>query len=149
MVLIGCGEFSSLLILPVLNSLLSFSNFEIYKNTEYYKHPIIDCLLTNLLLCLSFIPLILNKLLCNSKKTKYSSKKNYHQKSSLSIKIRNPIIFIGVIGILLEVINLLHSIFSNKLAFQTGIFMNDYVFELFSIALASKILEKAIISPLN
>ena len=145
MVLIGCGEFSFLLILPVLNSLLSFSNFELYKNTEYYKHPIVDCLLTNLLLCLSFIPLINEKLCCNSKKSKRSNKKYYHQKSTLRVKIRNPIIFIGVIGILLEAINLLHSIYSNKLAFQTGIFMNDYVFELSSIVLASKILEKTLI----
>lgn len=142
MTLIGCGEFSFLLILPFLNSLLSFSNFELYRNTEYGKHPIVDCLLSNLLLCVSSIPFFLLGLFCK-KKEKDSSRK-YH-KSSLIVQIQNPILFMAVVAMLFEAINLIHSIFSNKLAVKTKIFMNDYIFELFFIVIASKLLEKNLI----
>jgi hypothetical protein len=142
MKIIGCGEFPFLLILPLLNSLLSFSNFELYRNTEYGKHPIVDCLLSNILLCLSTIPFLVLEL-CFKRREKDSSRK--HHKSSLIIQIKNPIIFMGVVAILFESINLIHSIFSNKLAFKTKIFMNDYVFELIFIVIASKLLEKNLI----
>lgn len=142
MKIIGCGEFPFLLILPLLNSLLSFSNFELYKNTEYGKHPIVDCLLSNIILCLSCIPFLILGL-CYKRREKDSSKK--HHKSSLIIQIKNPIIFMGVVAILFETINLIHSIFSNKLAVKTKIFMNDYIFELVFIVIASKLLEKNLI----
>ena len=142
MKLIGCGELSFLLILPLLNSLLNFSNFELYRNTEYGKHPIIDCLLSNLLLCLSSIPFLALGLCF--KRRDGSSNKNY-QKSSLIVQIKNPVIFMAVVAILFEIINLIHSIFSNEYAVKTKIFMNDYVFELVFIVIASKLLEKNLI----
>lgn len=142
MKLIGCGEFSFLLILPLLNSLLNFSNFELYKKTEYGKHPIVDCLLSNLLLCLSCIPFLVLGLFCK-RREKDSSKK--YRKSPLIVQIKNPIIFMAVVAMLFEAINLIHSIFSNKLAVKTKIFMNDYIFELVFIVIASKLLEKNLI----
>ena len=142
MKLIGCGEFSFLLILPLLNSLLNFSDFELYKNTEYGKHPIVDCLLSNILLCLSCIPFLVLGLFC--KRREKNSSINY-RKSPLIVQIKNPIIFMAVVAILFEAINLIHSIFSNKLAAKTKIFMNDYIFELVFIVIASKLLEKNLI----
>ena len=136
MALIICGECSLLFLLPLINSLLNFSNFEIYKNTKYADHPIVDCFTTNILLCFSFIPLIFEKYCCNSK---YSSKKRHH--NTKYSKFKNPTLTTIMIGLLYEIVNILHSIFSNKVAANSHqiYFVNDYVFELFLILIAAKI----------
>ena len=142
MALIICGECSLLFLLPLINSLLHFSNFELYKKTKYADHPIVDCFTTNILLCFSFIPLIFEKYCCNSK---YSSKKRHHNVKYS--KFKNPTLTTIMIGILYEIVNILHSIFSNKIAANTYniYFVNDYVFELFLILIAAKIFSKNLI----
>lgn len=142
MALIICGECSLLFLLPLINSLLHFSNFEFYKKTKYADHPIVDCFTTNILLCFSFIPLIFEKYCCNSK---YSSKKRHHNVKYS--KFKNPTLTTIMIGILYEIVNILHSIFSNKIAANTYniYFVNDYVFELFLILIAAKIFSKNLI----
>lgn len=142
MALIICGECSLLFLLPLINSLLNFSNFEIYKNTKYADHPIVDCITTNILLCFSFIPLIFEKYCCNSK---YSSKKRHHNVKYS--KFKNPTLTTIMIGILYEIVNILHSIFSNKVAANSYkiYFVNDYVFELFLILIAAKIFSKNLV----
>ena len=139
MAIIKCGEISLVLILPIITALLQFSNFELYKKTEYENHPIMDCLFSNLLLCLLFIPFLLSKLFYNSK---HGSKGH---KSKFILKIEKPILFTVIVGALLELVNLLHSIFSNKIASQQDFFMNDYVFELIFIIIASKIFTKSLV----
>jgi len=142
MALITCGECSLLFLLPLINSLLNFSNFELYKKTKYGDHPIVDCFLTNFILCFSFIPMICEKYCCNSK---YSSKKRYH--NGKSSKFKNPTITTIMIGLLYEIVNILHSIFSNKVAANSYkiYFVNDYVFELFLMLIAAKIFSKDLI----
>ena len=138
--LIKFGELSLLFLLPVINSILNFGNFELYKKTEYENHPIVNCLISNLLLCALFIPLLITKFCVNSK----SENKNYH-KSSLIFQIKNEKIFIIFVGFLYELVNILHSIFGNKIGSKKDFFMNDYLFELFFIVVASKIFTKALI----
>ena len=140
MALIKLGELSLLFFLPLINSILNFGNYELYKKTEYENHPIVYCLISNLLLCALFIPLLITKYCVNSK----SDNKNYH-KSSLVFKVKNEMIFMIIVGFLYELVNLLHSIFGNKVGSIKRFFMNDYLFELFFIVLASKIFTKALI----
>ena len=139
MALIKCGELSLILILPIISALLEFSNFELYKKTEYENHPIMDCLLSNLLLCFLFIPILLSQVCCN---TKHGSKSH---KSKFIMKIKNPLLFTIIVGALLELVNLFHSIFCNKIASQNDFFMNDYIFELIFIIIASKIFTKSLV----
>ena len=141
MALIGCGELSCLLLLPLIHSLLNFSNFEIYKKTEYANHPIVICLLSNLLLCLLFVPYLFSKFCCNSKKDYEDNK----EKPRFIIKIKHLTLFIFVLGFLLELANIFHSVFSYKIASKKDFFMNDYIFELFFIIIASKIFCKSLI----
>ena len=140
MALISCGELSCLFILPIINSLLNFSNFELYKKSIFLNHPVIDCILSNFLLCFCFIPLIFTKICCNSKKNQKA-----HTKSTLTMKINNIKIFTIVIGFLYELVNLLHSIVANQIAAKNNNFVNDYIFELFFIVIASKIFSKNLI----
>ena len=141
MALISCGECSCLFLLPVLLALLTISNIEIYKFTEYENHPIVDCLFSNLLLLLfSIIPMILSICCCNGKKN--SEAKHY---KSNGIKIKRPILATVIIAILLEIVNLLHSIFSNKLSAKEHIFINDYILELLFIVIALKVISKDLI----
>ena len=140
MALIGCGEISVLILLPIINSLLNFSNFELYKKTQFINHPIIDCFISNFILCFSFIPLLCTKFCCNSKKNQKT-----HTKSTLSININNKTLFTIVIGFLYQLSNLLHSIVVNQIATTKNFFVNDYVFELFFIVIASKIFSKSLI----
>lgn len=153
MALISCGELSWLFLLPLINSFLNFSNFELYKNTGYADHPIIDCFISNFLLSLLFIPIIFSKICCNSKK---DTEKKKHNKSTLTIKIKNQTMFTIVLGLLYELINLFHSIFANKIAAKGigfgeiiesthSFFINDNIFELFFIAMASKIFSKTLV----
>ena len=141
MALISCGELSFLILLPIINSLLNFSNFEIYKKTQFINHPITDCLLSNCILCFSFIPLLFTKLCCNSKKNKQKS----HVRPTLAIKVNNITMFTIVIGFLYQITNLLHSIVGNQIATTKNFFVNDYIFELFFIVIASKIFSKSLI----
>ena len=141
MALIGCGELSCLLLLPLIHSLLNFSNFEIYKKTEYANHPIVICLLSNLILCLLFVPYLFSKFCCNSKKDYEDNK----EKPTFIIKIKHLTLFIFVLGFLLELANIFHSVFSYKIASKKDFFMNDYIFELFFIIIASKIFCKSLI----
>ena len=141
MALIGCGELSCLLLLPLIHSLLNFSNFEIYKKTEYANHPIVICLLSNLILCLLFVPYLFSKFCCNSKKDYEDNK----EKPTFIIKIKHLTLFIFVLGFLFEMANIFHSVFSYKIASKKDFFMNDYIFELFCIIIASKIFCKSLI----
>ena len=61
------------------------------------------------------------------------------------IKIKRPILATVIIAILLEIVNLLHSIFSNKLSAKEHIFINDYILELLFIVIALKIISKDLI----
>ena len=140
MALISCGEFSCLLLLPLINSLLNFSNFEVYKKTEYANHPIVNCLLSNLILCLLFIPYFITKFFCNSKNDKYEKK----EKPTFFIKIKHLSLFTFVLGLMYELTNLFHSIVSEKMASKKDFFMNDYILELFFILIASKVFCKTI-----
>lgn len=141
MALIGCGDLSCLLLLPLIHSLLNFSNFEIYKKTEYANHPIVICLLSNLILCLLFVPYLFSKFCCNSKKDYEDNK----EKPTFIIKIKHLTLFIFVLGFLFEMANIFHSVFSYKIASKKDFFMNDYLFELFFIIIASKIFCKSLI----
>lgn len=141
MALLACGELSFLLLLPIINSLLNFSNFELYKNTEYAKHPIVNCLLSNLILCLLFIPYLFTKFCCNRKNQDHQKK----QKPTLIIKVKNITLFTAVLGFIYEFVNIFHSIFANKFSSQKDFFLNDYIFELFFILIASKIFCKTLI----
>ena len=140
MALIKLGELSLLFLFPIINSILDFGNFELYIKTEYKNHPIVNCLISNLLLCVLFIPLLISKYCFNSK----SEKKSYH-KCSLIFKVKNENAFMIIVGFLYELVNILHSIFGNKVGSIKQFFMNDYLFELFFIVLASKIFTKALI----
>ena len=147
MALISCGECSCLFLLPVLLALLTISNNEVYKFTGYENHPVVDCLFSNLLLIFfSIIPLILSICCCNGKKNSYG-KKNSEIKiyKSNGIKIKRPILATVIIAIILEIVNLLHSIFSNKLSAKEHIFINDYILELLFIVIALKIISKDLI----
>lgn len=141
MALISCGECSCLFLLPVLLALLTISNIEVYKFTEYKNHPIVDCLLSNLLLLFfSIIPMILSICCCNGK---INSETKHHKLNG--IKIKRPILATVIIAIVLEIVNLLHSIFSNKLSAKEHIFINDYILELLFIVIALKIISKDLI----
>ena len=141
MALISCGELSCFLLLPIIHSLLNFSNFEIYKKTEYANHPIAICLLSNLILCLLIVPYFFSRFCCNSK----NDDEDYKEKPTFIIKIKHLSLFIFVLGLLFEMANIFHSIFSNKIASKKDFFMNDYIFELFFIIVASKIFCKSLI----
>ena len=140
MALISCGECPCLIILPIIHALLIISNIEVYKYTEYGNHPIIDCLLSNLLLCFSFVPMIFTIYICNSKKK--SDKKRHKYKNA---KIKRPVLTTIIIALLYEIVNLLHSIFSNKLYVKKDIIINDYILELFFIVIALKIISRELI----
>lgn len=141
MALISCGELSCFLLLPIIHSLLNFSNFEIYKKTEYANHPMVICLLSNLILCLLIVPYFFSRFCCNRK----NDDEDYKEKPIFIIKIKHLTLFIFVLGLLFEMANIFHSIFSNKIASKKDFFMNDYIFELFFIIIASKIFCKSLI----
>lgn len=143
MALISYGELSCLFLLPIINAFLNFFNFEIYKITTFLNHPVVYCLICNLLLCILFIPLIFSKICCNSKNEKIVRRKQH--KSSMVIKIKNNTMFMVITGLLFELVNIFHSIFSRKIGEKHIFLMNDYIFELLCIVIASKIFSKSLV----
>lgn len=143
MALISYGELSCLFLLPIINALLDFFNFEIYTKTTFLNHPVVNCLICNLLLCILFIPLIFSKMCCNKKNENMVRKKKH--KTSMIIKIKNNNMFMAITGLLFELVNIFHSIFSRKIEEKLILLMNDYIFELLCIVIASKIFSKSLV----
>jgi hypothetical protein len=78
--------------------------------------------------------------ICNSKKK--SGKKRHKNKNT---KIKRPVLVTIIIALLFEIVNLLHSIFSNKLSVKKDILINDYILELFFIVIALKLISRELI----
>ena len=125
MSLISCGEYSVILILPLIASIFNIVNYEIYKYSAYINHPIISCTISNSILSLFFIPFLFRKFVCNRK----SNEKNDY-KVNLKARIRHPLLVAIVLGILYELVNLFHTIFAIKFDWEKPYYENDFLLEL-------------------
>ena len=120
MSLISCGEYSIILILPLIASIFNIVNYEIFKYSAYINHPIISCTISNFILSLFFIPFLFRKFVCNRK----SNEKNDY-KVNLKARIRHPLLVAIVLGILYELVNLFHTIFTIKFDWEKPYYENN------------------------
>jgi hypothetical protein len=134
MALISCGTFSAIIILPLISAIFNITNYEIFKYTGYVNHPIITSIITNTILILFFIPFLFRKFVCNKKNDITND-----YKINLKMKIKYPLLITILLGILFEIYNLFHIIFSIKYHWEKPYFENDYLFELCFIHVAYKL----------
>ena len=125
MALISCGHFSAIIILPIISAIFNITNYEIFKYTGYVNHPIITSVITNAIFILFFIPFLFRKFVCNKK---HDIRNDY--KINLKMRIKYPLLVTILLGILFEIYNLFHIIFSIKYHWEKPYFENDYLFEL-------------------
>jgi len=125
MSLINCGEFSIILIIPLITAILNIVNYEIFKYSAYVNHPVISCIISNAILSLFFIPYLFRKFVCNRK-----SKEKNDYKVNLKARIRHPLLITIILGILYELVNLFHTIFAIKYDWEKPYYENDYLLEL-------------------
>ena len=134
MSLITCGNFSLILILPLISAILNIVNYEIFRHSIYIDHPIISCIITNTILSLFFIAFLFRKYICNRK-----NGNEYTYKVNLKIQINHPLILTIILGIAYEIVNLFHTIFAIKYSWDKPYFENDFIMELCFIHIIYKL----------